>query len=120
MLLERATLRLHKFRGVSDGAMTIECGAAFAPVAGGVLTLTGDFPAGVSAAEQVVAGTVDVVAARDEARGVVTPLAEAFLVRDGRIVTLPLPQDAVGRSQPPVVSGGGHSRSPASNAIASA
>ena len=59
--------------------------------------MTGSFPTAVSAEEQLVTGTVAVAATGREARGVVTPQAEAFLVRDGRIVTLPMPQDAVGQ-----------------------
>jgi hypothetical protein len=77
---------------------SLECGARFAPVAEGELTVLGRFPTAVSADEQMVDGTVEVTAHRGAARGVVTPLAEAFLVRDGRIVTLPVPQDAVGRN----------------------
>lgn len=76
---------------------SLECGARFGPTAAGALTVTGRFPAVAAAAEQVVNGAVEVVASRSAARGVVTPMAEAFLVRNGRIVTLPVPQDAVGR-----------------------
>ena len=60
--------------------------------------MTAHFPGAVSADQQMVKGTVSVKASKGVARGVVTPQAEAFLVRDGRIVTLPAPQDAVGRS----------------------
>jgi hypothetical protein len=81
----------------SPAPVGLECGAPFDPTTGGVLTVTGHFPAAVSADEQIVTGTVAVVAKGSEARGVVTPQAEAFLVRDGRIVTLPMPQDSVGR-----------------------
>ncbi|HSK34221.1 MAG TPA: hypothetical protein VK903_12095 [Propionicimonas sp.] len=59
--------------------------------------VTGRFPATVSAAEQMVNGTVEVAAKRNAARGVVTPQADVFLVREGRTVTLPVPQDSVGR-----------------------
>jgi hypothetical protein len=75
----------------------LECGARFASTPGGALSVTGRFPTAARAGEQMVAGTVAVAAKRGEARGVVTPQAEAFLVRDGRIVTLPVPQDAVGQ-----------------------
>ena len=75
----------------------LECGAAAVPT-GGVLKVTGHFPSAVAGEEQMVKGSVSVAAKRGEARGVVTPQAEAFLVRDGRIVTLPMAQDAVGRS----------------------
>jgi hypothetical protein len=83
---------------VSPGPTSLECGARFAPVAEGELTVSGRFPTAASAAEQMVNGTVEISANRSTARGVVTPLAEAFLVREGRIVTLPVPQDSVGRS----------------------
>lgn len=76
---------------------SLECGARFEAPPAGALTVTGRFPASVSADEQVVDGTVELVAKRSAAAGVVTPMAEAFLVREGRIVTLPMPQDAVGR-----------------------
>jgi len=82
----------------SPGPASLECGARFPPVAEGKLTVSGRFPAAASAAEQMVNGTVEITANRSAARGVVTPLAEAFLVREGRIVTLPVPQDSVGRS----------------------
>ena len=75
----------------------LECGAPFTPTRGGALTVTGQFPTAASADEPMVTGTVAVAANRTEARGVVTPQAEAFLVREGRIVTLPMPQDSVGR-----------------------
>jgi hypothetical protein len=75
----------------------LDCGAPFEPATGGILTVTGRFPTAVSASEQMVTGTVVVAANGSEARGVVTPQAEAFLVRDGRVVTLPMPQDSVGR-----------------------
>jgi hypothetical protein len=75
----------------------LECGAPVGPTTEGELTVTGHFPAAVSVDEQMVTGTVAVAANRSQARGVVTPQAEAFLVHDGRIVTLPMPQDSVGR-----------------------
>ena len=60
--------------------------------------MAGRFPATASANERMVNGTVEVAAKGSAAWGVVTPQAEAFLVREGRIVTLPVPQDVVGRS----------------------
>ncbi len=82
----------------SPTSASLECGARFDPPTAGELTVTARFPTTASAAEQMVNGTVAVVARRSAARGVVTPQAEAFLVREGRIVTLPVPQDSVGRS----------------------
>lgn len=73
----------------------LECGARVGRT-GGPLTLTGRFPGAAAVGGQQVDGTVT-FSARSGAQGVVTPQAEAFLVRDGRIVTLPLAQDASGR-----------------------
>jgi len=50
----------------------------------------------VSSSERVVAGTVEVANENQVVGGVVAPLADVFLVRNGRIATLPLPQDLVG------------------------
>ena len=75
----------------------LECGARLGSTPGGMLTLTGRFPTAAAADEQTVAGTVTVAVKRSGAHGVVTPQAEAFLVRDGRIATLPVPQDSVGQ-----------------------
>ncbi len=75
----------------------LECGAPFKQTRSGPLTMNGDFPTRVSATEHMVTGTVSVISAFSEARGVVTHQAEAFLVRDGRIVTLPMPQDSIGQ-----------------------
>lgn len=94
--------------GVSDGFMTTDrpaghrtavltCGARFEAPTGGVLTLTGSFPGAVASHEQMVTGTVMVAAGQSRAHGVITPQADAFLVRDGRLVTLPVPQDSVGQ-----------------------
>jgi hypothetical protein len=40
---------------------------------------------------------VEVTTSEDPVRGVIIPAADVFLVRDGLIVTMPLPQDLVGR-----------------------
>ncbi len=80
----------------SPGPGVLECGAPFEPTTGGELTVTGRFPAAVSPDEQVVSGSVEVAAKQGEAGGVVTPQAEAFLVRDGLVATLPVPQDSIG------------------------
>ncbi|HEU4544751.1 MAG TPA: hypothetical protein VFR88_00515 [Microlunatus sp.] len=61
------------------------------------LGLTARFPASVDAGMQPVPGTVEVVSRSGSVNGVTTPAADAFLVRDGIIVTEPLPQDSVGR-----------------------
>jgi len=63
--------------------------------AGGALNLAGRFPATATAGELRVAGTVDVTSP-SALRGVAAPYADMFLVKDGKVVTLPVPQDAVG------------------------
>ena len=81
---------------VSTTHTALECGSPFRPPSGAGLTLTGRFPTVVSSSERVVAGTVEFAGENEVVRGVVTPLADVFLVRNGRIATLPLPQDLVG------------------------
>jgi len=73
----------------------LECGQPFTSSAGGGLTLTGRFPATVPAGERAVTGTVEITS-RAAVRGVLTPRADVFLVRDGRIATVPVAQDASG------------------------
>lgn len=79
--------------GTSDRSLA--CGQPFRPVAGGVLTLIARFPAAASAADRMVTGTVEVTSPR-AIRGVVSPRAEVFLVRDGRVVGVPVAQDSLG------------------------
>ena len=71
------------------------CGRLFRPPVGGVLALTGRFPSTVSVGERTLAGTVEATS-RVAVRGVVAPRADVFLVRDGRVATVPTAQDAVG------------------------
>lgn len=73
----------------------VACGRSFELPAPGDLRLTGRFARRVPAGEQIVSGTVEVTAEK-AVRGVAAAAADAFLVRDGRVVTTPLPQDAVG------------------------
>jgi hypothetical protein len=77
------------------GTTALRCGQPFRRPAGGGLTLTGRFPTTAPAGERAVSGTVEVTSAA-ALRGVVTPYADVFLVRDGRVETTPLPQDAMG------------------------
>jgi hypothetical protein len=81
---------------VPSAPAALECGSPFSPPSGGRLTLTGHFPPVVRATEQAVSGTVKVTSETDDVRGVITTNADAFLVRNGLIATLPLPQDLVG------------------------
>jgi hypothetical protein len=71
------------------------CGRPFRPPAGGALTLTGRFPATAPAGQGSVTGTVEATS-RVAVRGVLTPSADVFLVRDGRVATMPVPQDSMG------------------------
>jgi hypothetical protein len=80
----------------TPGIDDIACGRAFRGPAGGELTMVARFPASAAAAESTVTGTVEVTA-RGAVRGVVSPRAQAFLVRDGRVVSTPLAQDLSGR-----------------------
>ena len=73
----------------------VACGRPFQPPDPGELRLTARFPKSVRAAEQMVSGTVEVTSQK-ALRGVAAAAAGAFLVRDGRVVTTPLPQDAIG------------------------
>ncbi len=73
----------------------IVCGQAFRVPAGGELTLVARFPATARAADRMVTGTVEVTS-RAAVRGVVAPRAQAFLVRDGRVVSTPVAQDLSG------------------------
>jgi hypothetical protein len=73
----------------------VDCGQPFALPAAGALTLTGQFPAEVAAGEPMLSGTVEATSS-EVLRGVTQPGADVFLVRDGRVVTTPLAQDAMG------------------------
>ena len=78
------------------GSTALACGQPFRPPAGtGPLTVHGRFPASVPAGSGLVTGLVEVTS-RVAARGVVAPHAQAFLVRDGRVASVPVPQDALG------------------------
>lgn len=73
----------------------VACGHPFELPASVELRLDGRFPKSVPADHQTVNGTVEVTSAK-ALRGVAASAAAAFLVRDGRVVTTPLPQDAMG------------------------
>jgi hypothetical protein len=81
----------------AGGTTALGCGRPFrVPAGAGLLTLTGRFPEVAPAGAQVVSGVVEVTS-RLPVRGVVLPQAEVFLVRDGRVATVPVVQDAMGR-----------------------
>jgi hypothetical protein len=83
-------------RSPASAHTALECGQPFRPLVGGGLTLTGRFPAVVRSGEQAVSGTVEVISENEVVSGVITPNADVFLVRNGRIATVPLPQDLGG------------------------
>jgi hypothetical protein len=79
----------------ASGMTSVECGQPFRPPSGGVLAVDGRFPARAAAAEDLLSGTVEVTG-QAGLKGVAQPGADVFLVQEGRVVAMPLPQDAVG------------------------
>jgi hypothetical protein len=73
----------------------LACGQPFPTSTEKGLTFAGRFPATVAVAERRLTGTV-AITSQISLRGMVTPRADLFLVRSGRVVTLPVPQDLVG------------------------
>ena len=73
----------------------LDCGEQFQLPSPGPLTLTPHFPATVGRDPQPVTGSVDATS-NAAVHGVGPGRAEAFLVRDGRVVTMPVAQDSVG------------------------
>jgi len=73
----------------------VACGRPFQLPASGGLRLAGRFAESVPAAQQTVSGMVEVTS-REALRGVAAPAADVFLVREGRVVTTPMAQDAIG------------------------
>jgi hypothetical protein len=79
----------------SPGITTVECGQRFQPPGASGATLAADFPPSVTPGQPVLSGSVELTSGKP-LRGVTSPAADVFVVRDGRVVGLPLPQDAVG------------------------
>lgn len=79
----------------ATGPAALGCGQPFRSPTAGPLALSGQLPATATPAERAVTGTVEVTSAVP-VRGVSTRGADVFLVRDGRIVTVPETQDAAG------------------------
>jgi hypothetical protein len=77
------------------GPTPLKCGRPFQPPAAGGLTLTGQFPAIAPAGERAITGMVEVTS-REAVRGVSAPRADVFLVRNGRIATVPVAQNRIG------------------------
>lgn len=77
------------------GPGRVACGRSFHPPAAGGLRLVGQFPERAAAGEPTVSGMVEVTS-EEAVRGVAAAGADVFLVRDGRVATMPLAQDAMG------------------------
>ncbi|MDQ1446309.1 MAG: hypothetical protein QOI20_2773 [Acidimicrobiaceae bacterium] len=73
----------------------VACGSDFHLPRAAHLRLEGHFPNTVGAGQNAVNGTVE-VSADQAVKGMAAPAADAFLVRQGKVVTTPLPQDAMG------------------------
>jgi hypothetical protein len=73
----------------------VECGRPFQLRAVSGLSVVARFPERVRAGQQAVTGRVEVTS-RDPMRAVAAPAADVFLVRDGQVVGMPVPQDAIG------------------------
>ena len=73
----------------------MRCGRPFELPAPGGLRLVVRFPESVPAGRLTVSGIVEVTS-REAMRGVAPSAADVFLVRDDRVVTTPVAQDAIG------------------------
>jgi hypothetical protein len=78
-----------------NGPDEVACGRPFELPAAGGLRLVAQFPEHVAAGQPTLSGTVEVTS-EEGVRGVAAAAADVFLVRDGRVVTTPLAQDAIG------------------------
>ena len=73
----------------------VRCGRPFRLPAAAGLRLVARFPQSVPAGRQTLSGMVE-VSSRNAMRGVAPAAADVFLVRDDRVVTTPVAQDAIG------------------------
>lgn len=73
----------------------IVCGQPFRPPAPSGIRVTAELPRAVAAGEPMLRGTAQVTS-EEAVRGVTSEHADGFLVRDGRVVTTPLPQADIG------------------------
>jgi hypothetical protein len=81
--------------GATPRAGEVACGRPFRLPPAGAMRLTARFPQAAPADKQMVTGTVQITA-EEAVSGVAAGSADAFLVRAGRVVTTPLPRDAIG------------------------
>jgi hypothetical protein len=80
---------------VNSDAGEVRCGRPFQLPAPAGLRLVARFPESVPAGQQTLSGTVDITS-RNALQGVAPAAADVFLVRDDRVVTTPVAQDAIG------------------------
>jgi hypothetical protein len=81
--------------GSMSSSSAVTCGQQFQPPTAGRLMLAGKFPTAVLTGVRMISGTVE-VRTQDVVRGTVAPGADVFLVRDGRVATVPVPHDLTG------------------------
>ena len=80
---------------VSSESGEVRCGQPFQLPDPAGLRLVARFPESVAAGEQTLSGMVEVTS-QDAMRGVAAAAADVFIVRDDRVVTTPMAQDAMG------------------------
>ena len=80
---------------VNSDAGEVRCGRPFQLPAPAGLRLVARFPESVPAGQQTLRGMVE-VSSREAMRGVAPAAADVFLVRDDKVVTTPVPGDAIG------------------------
>src|SRR5829696_4982847 len=85
--------------GCAEAAMgsesdEVRCGRPFRLPAPGALRVVGGFAESVAAGRQTVDGSVEITS-RERMRGVVAGAADVFLVSEGRVVAMPVVQDAL-------------------------
>jgi hypothetical protein len=80
---------------VSSDSGEVRCGRPFQLPGVAGLRLVARFPESVPAGQPTLSGTVEVTS-RKAMRGVAPAAADVFLVRDDRVVTTPVAQDAIG------------------------
>ena len=80
---------------VNSGSGEVRCGRRFQLPGVAELRLVARFPESVRAGQRTLSGTVEVTSWK-AMRGVAPGAADVFLVRDDRVVTTPVAQDAIG------------------------
>jgi hypothetical protein len=78
----------------ASGSGDVACGSDFQLPPAAHVRLEGRFPTTVGAGQNAVNGTLE-VSADQPVKGMAGPVADAFFVRQGKVVTTPLPQDAM-------------------------